>query len=100
MSVSAAPSTFSRMNSAAISAWRSSRPSAQWSIFALASCGEPQDCERNAVKRWFDKHHARLAPLRPVYLGDDLFACQPIAAMVKDNGFTIPPELLKNQKIE
>jgi hypothetical protein len=24
--------------------------------------------------------------LRPVYLGDDLFACQPIAAMVKDNG--------------
>jgi hypothetical protein len=29
MSVSAALSTFSRMNSAAISAWRSSRPSAQ-----------------------------------------------------------------------
>src|ERR1700726_2216768 len=47
---------------------------------------EKQDCERNAVKRWFDKHHARLAPLRPIYLGDDLFACQPIAAMVKDNG--------------
>jgi hypothetical protein len=47
---------------------------------------EKQDCERNAVKRWFDKHHARLAPLRPISLGDDLFACQPIAAMVKDNG--------------
>jgi hypothetical protein len=47
---------------------------------------EKQDCERNAVKRWFDKHYARLAPLRPVYLGDDLFACKPIAAMVKDNG--------------
>jgi hypothetical protein len=47
---------------------------------------EKQDCERNAAKRWFDKHHARLAPLRPIYLGDDLFACQPIAAMVKDNG--------------
>ena len=47
---------------------------------------DKQDCERNAVKRWFDKHHARLTPLRPVYLGDDLFACQPIAAMVKDNG--------------
>ena len=47
---------------------------------------EKQDCERNAVKRWFDKHHARLAPLRPIYLGDDLFACQPIATMVKDNG--------------
>ena len=53
---------------------------------------EKQDCERNAVKRWFGKHHARLsacrslASLRPVYLGDDLFACQPIATMVKDNG--------------
>ena len=44
---------------------------------------EKQDCERNAVKRWFEKHHARLsacrslAPLRPVHLGDDLFACSP-----------------------
>jgi len=47
---------------------------------------EKQDCERNAVKRWFDKHHARLLLLRPVYLGDDLFACQPIAKMVTDNG--------------
>jgi hypothetical protein len=47
---------------------------------------EKQDCERNATKRWFDKHHARLAPVRPIYLGDDLFACQPVAAMVKDNG--------------
>jgi hypothetical protein len=47
---------------------------------------EKQDCERNAVKRWFGKHHARLLPLRPVYLGDDLFACQPVAKMVIDNG--------------
>ena len=47
---------------------------------------EKQDCERAAVKRWFAKHHARLTPSRPVYLGDDLFACQPIAAMVKDQG--------------
>ena len=56
---------------------------------------EKQDCERNAVKRWFGKHHARLSPLRPVYLGDDLFACQPVAAMIKDNGgdfiFTCKP---------
>jgi hypothetical protein len=37
---------------------------------------EKQDCERNAVKRWFGTHQARLAPLRPVYLGDDLFACR------------------------
>jgi hypothetical protein len=24
--------------------------------------------------------------LRPIYLGDDLFACQPVATMVTDNG--------------
>jgi len=47
---------------------------------------EKQDCERNAVKRWYAKHGERLRPLRPVYLGDNLFACQPIAEMVKDNG--------------
>jgi hypothetical protein len=47
---------------------------------------EKQDCERNAVKRWFDNHHARLAPLRPVFLGDDLFACHPVAKMVTDAG--------------
>lgn len=47
---------------------------------------EKQDCERNAAKRWHEKHGARLSPLRPIYLGDDLFACQPIAKMVTDNG--------------
>ena len=47
---------------------------------------EKQDCERNAVKRWFDNHHARIAPLRPIYLGDDLFACQPVAKLVTDAG--------------
>jgi hypothetical protein len=47
---------------------------------------EKQDCERNAAKRWHEKHGARLKPLRPVYLGDDLFACQAIAKMLKDNG--------------
>ena len=39
---------------------------------------EKQDCERNAVKRWLVKHGARLKPLRPVYLADDLFACQSV----------------------
>ncbi len=56
---------------------------------------EKQDCERNAVKRWFDSHHARLAPLRPIFLGDDLFACHPVAKMVTDAGddfiFTCKP---------
>jgi hypothetical protein len=27
---------------------------------------EKQDCERNAVKRWHDRHGERLRPLRPV----------------------------------
>ena len=47
---------------------------------------EKQDCERNAVKRWLDKHGARLKPLRPVYLGDDLFACQSVVRRLADNG--------------
>ena len=47
---------------------------------------EKQDCERNAVKRWHSKHGERLRALRPVYLGDDLFACQPIAETVTAHG--------------
>jgi hypothetical protein len=47
---------------------------------------EKQDCERNAVKRWHEKHGARLKPLRPVYLADDLFACQSVVEMLKDKG--------------
>lgn len=47
---------------------------------------EKQDCERNAVKRWFDKHAARLKPLRPVYLADDLFACQSVVEKLAANG--------------
>jgi hypothetical protein len=45
---------------------------------------EKQDCERNAAKRWLAQHVATVAQLRPVYLGDDLFACQPIAAAIHD----------------
>jgi hypothetical protein len=41
---------------------------------------EKQDCERNAAKRWLARHGATVAQFRPIYLGDDLFACQPIAA--------------------
>jgi hypothetical protein len=47
---------------------------------------EKQDCERNAAKRWLAKHGASFAHLRPVYLGDDLFACQPIAAAIHQAG--------------
>jgi len=47
---------------------------------------EKQDCERNAAKRWLSAHHARIANLRPVYLGDDLFSCQPLAEAVLATG--------------
>ncbi len=43
---------------------------------------EKQDCERNAAKRWLATHAERVKDLRPVYLGDDLFACQPIAEAI------------------
>jgi hypothetical protein len=46
---------------------------------------EKQDCERNAVQRWLEKHAARLKPLRPVYLADDLFACQSVVKRLVDN---------------
>ena len=51
---------------------------------ATQDAAEKQDCERNAVKRWFSTHGARLAPLRPIVLGDDPFACHPVAKMVTD----------------
>ena len=45
-----------------------------------------QDCERNAAKRWLSAHAERVRPLRPVYLGDDLFCCQPLAEAVLATG--------------
>jgi hypothetical protein len=54
-----------------------------------------QDCERNAAKRWLARHGPAVRYLRPVFLGDDLFACQPIAAAVQQEGgnfiFTCKP---------
>ena len=47
---------------------------------------EKQDCERNAAKRWLERHGPALARHRPVFLGDDLFACQPIAAAIQKAG--------------
>jgi len=56
---------------------------------------EKQDCERNAAKRWLARHGSAVAHLRPVYLGDDLFACQPIVAAIHRAGgnfiFTCKP---------
>jgi len=45
---------------------------------------EKQDCERNAAKRWLARHSPAVGHLRPVFLGDDLFACQPIVAAIRD----------------
>ena len=45
-----------------------------------------QDCERQAVKRWLQRHGSRCAALRPVYLGDDLYACQPVCQAMLDAG--------------
>jgi hypothetical protein len=47
---------------------------------------EKQDCERNAAKRWLNAHGKRVAPLRPVYLGDALFSSQPLAQAVFATG--------------
>jgi hypothetical protein len=58
---------------------------------------EKQDCERNAAKRWLATQGENLRDLRPVYLGDALFACQSICAAVQANGgdflFTAKPDL-------
>jgi hypothetical protein len=55
------------------------------------TCRQPkeevkQDCERNAAKRWLARHSTTLAHLWPIYLGDDLFACQPIVAAIQEAG--------------
>ena len=54
-----------------------------------------QDCEIAAGKRWLKTHGARYARLRPIYLGDDLFAHQPFCEEVLANGghflFTCKP---------
>ncbi|MFP5233853.1 MAG: ISNCY family transposase [Acidobacteriota bacterium] len=55
--------------------------------FIAAQDGQvKQDCERNAAKRWLKDHGPRLARLRPIYLGDALFACQPLAEAVLATG--------------
>ena len=45
-----------------------------------------QDCERQAVKRWLRRHGPRCTKLRPVCLGDDLYACQPVCQSMLDSG--------------
>jgi hypothetical protein len=55
-----------------------------------------QDCARNGAKRWLAAHGGRVKELQPIYLGDDLFACQPICEAVLASGadflFTAKPD--------
>lgn len=56
---------------------------------------DKQDCENAAAKRWLAAHGSRYAPLRPVYLGDDLYARQPVVESIQSVGgdfiFTAKP---------
>jgi len=56
---------------------------------------DKQDCESRAVRRWLAHHGARYQRLSPIYLGDDLFACQPVCEAVLAQGghflFTCKP---------
>ena len=46
-----------------------------------------QDCEVNAAKRWLARVGPKLARLKPVYLGDDLYSRQPVCeAILKAGG--------------
>ena len=56
---------------------------------------DKQDCESRAARRWLAAHAPQYARLRPVYLGDDLFANQPMCEAVRAVGghflFTCKP---------
>ena len=43
---------------------------------------EKQDCERTAVKRWLTQHHQHFADDKITYLGDDLYANQPLCQLI------------------
>ena len=45
---------------------------------------DKQDCESRAVRRWLSTHASRYAGLHPIYLGDDLYSCQPICQAVRE----------------
>src|SRR3954467_1721201 len=45
-----------------------------------------QDCERVAAKRRLARQGAGVARFRPVYLGDDLYACQPVVQAIQESG--------------
>ena len=47
---------------------------------------DKQDCETVAARRWLAAHGPEYARFDPVYLGDDLYARQPICQAVRAMG--------------
>jgi len=45
---------------------------------------EKQDCERVAAKRWLVQHHQHFADYSVTYLGDDLYANQPLCQLIAE----------------
>lgn len=45
---------------------------------------EKQDCERNAAKRWLEQHHGHFSAHSVTYLGDDLYANQPLCRQIAE----------------
>jgi len=45
---------------------------------------EKQDCERMAAKRWLADQHPHFADLSVTYLGDDLYANQPLCQLISE----------------
>lgn len=53
--------------------------------FIRASDGTAKaENEITAAKRWLARHEQRLSPLSVTIMGDDLYACQPFLAMVRE----------------
>lgn len=46
--------------------------------------GEKQDCERVAAKRWLAQHHRHFSDHSVTYLGDDLYANQPLCQLLAE----------------
>jgi hypothetical protein len=45
---------------------------------------DKQDCERAAAKRWIEKNNDVYSDVKPIYLGDDIYCCNPIISLVKE----------------
>jgi hypothetical protein len=45
---------------------------------------EKQDCERSAAKRWLEQYHERFSAHSVTYLGDDLYANQPLCQLIAE----------------